>query len=154
MREHKGLFRRAWVVLAVIMMAAALIESRTTAQSSERKTVSPSVRMRNAYGSLPLSFEENRGQTDAGVKFLARGGGYALFLTSTEVVLKLRASVASQSSAKYPAVGKIVPAGLHSDQTKMSVVRIRLEGANADSQAGGIEKLPGVRRTPTGGAQT
>ena len=44
----------------------------------------------NAYGRLPLSFEENRGQTDPRVKFLARGSGYALFLTPTEAVLKLR----------------------------------------------------------------
>ena len=47
------------------------------------------MRMRNAYGSLPLSFEENRGQTDARVRFLARGGGYALFLTSTDAVLEV-----------------------------------------------------------------
>src|ERR1700690_3295447 len=46
--------------------------------------------IRNAYGRLPLSFEENWGQTDPQVKFLARGTGYALFLTPTEAVLKLR----------------------------------------------------------------
>jgi hypothetical protein len=37
-----------------------------------------------------LSFEVNRGQTDARVKFLARGQGYTLFLTPQEVVLALR----------------------------------------------------------------
>src|SRR5208283_2837952 len=102
-------------VLAVIMMAAASIESQITAQSSEPKTAAapPSVRMRNAYGGLPLSFEENRGQTDPRVKFLARGGGYALFLTSTEAVLKLRAPSLSQSTRNHPPVGKIVPAGFH-----------------------------------------
>ncbi len=35
-----------------------------------------------AYGNLPMSFEKNEGQTDARVKFLARGRGYRLFLTS------------------------------------------------------------------------
>lgn len=35
----------------------------------------------NAYGQLPLTFERNVGQTDAQVDFLARGRGYALFLT-------------------------------------------------------------------------
>ena len=34
------------------------------------------------YGDLPMSFEENRGQTDSHVKYLARGKGYTLFLTS------------------------------------------------------------------------
>jgi len=42
-----------------------------------------------AYSKLPLSFEINHGQTDAQVKFLARGDGYRLFLTSSEVVLSL-----------------------------------------------------------------
>ena len=39
------------------------------------------------YGKLPLSFEANRGQTDARVQFLSRGRGYTLFLTATEVTL-------------------------------------------------------------------
>src|ERR1035441_3913963 len=31
------------------------------------------------YGKLPLSFEANQGQTDARVRFLARGSGYTIF---------------------------------------------------------------------------
>ena len=42
------------------------------------------------YGKLPMGFEVNRGQTDAKVRFLSRGRGYTLFLTSTEVVLLLQ----------------------------------------------------------------
>jgi hypothetical protein len=38
-------------------------------------------RLKRAYGKLPLSFEANHGQTDARVKFLARGNGYNLFLS-------------------------------------------------------------------------
>lgn len=41
------------------------------------------------YGKLPLRFKANRGQTDRRVKFLFRGEGHTLFLTSTEVVLDL-----------------------------------------------------------------
>jgi len=44
------------------------------------------------YGRLPLSFEANHGQTDARVRFLARGGGYTIFLTDDEAVLTLRKS--------------------------------------------------------------
>src|SRR6266849_4903237 len=47
------------------------------------------------YGKLPLSFEANQGQTDSQVQFLARGGGYTLFLTSREAVLSLHGSKAS-----------------------------------------------------------
>ena len=33
---------------------------------------------------LSLVFEENRGQADPRVKFLARGAGYVLFITAAE----------------------------------------------------------------------
>jgi beta-propeller repeat-containing protein/Big-like domain-containing protein len=42
------------------------------------------------FGKRPLVFEENRGQTDARVKLLARADGYGLFLTASEAVLVLR----------------------------------------------------------------
>ena len=42
------------------------------------------------YGSVPLHFEANAGQADAQVKFLSRGSGYSLFLTSDEAVLALQ----------------------------------------------------------------
>ena len=38
---------------------------------------------------LPFIFEQNQGQTDPRVKFLARGSGYALFLTADSAVLTL-----------------------------------------------------------------
>src|SRR5260370_28797271 len=40
-----------------------------------------------SYGKFPLRFEANQGQADLRVKFLSRGSGYTLFLTSTEAVL-------------------------------------------------------------------
>lgn len=42
------------------------------------------------YGKLPMTFERNQGQTNRKVKFLSRGSGYTLFLTSNEAVLALR----------------------------------------------------------------
>src|SRR5687767_3048386 len=47
-------------------------------------------RVTEAFGKLPLRFEANQGQSDEKVKFLSRGSGYTLFLTSTEAVLSLR----------------------------------------------------------------
>jgi len=49
-------------------------------------------RVKDSYGRLPLSFEANRGQVDTTVKYLARGSGYSLFLTSDEAVLSLSAA--------------------------------------------------------------
>lgn len=76
--------------------------------------------VRMNFGQLPLSFEPNQGQTDQEVKFLARGAGYGVFLTSDEAVLTLR------STAK-----------------KSSVVRMQLVGANPAANATGTSQLPG-----------
>src|SRR5216684_3552431 len=44
-------------------------------------------RLKDFRAMLPLSFEPNQGQADPQVKYLSRGAGYTLFLTSTEAVL-------------------------------------------------------------------
>lgn len=83
------------------------------------------VAAQTAYARLPLSFEENRGQTDSRVKFLARGEGYALLLTSTAAVLKLR-----QPSSK---VG---------GRSRSSAVSINLKDANPAPKVAGVGERP------------
>ena len=39
---------------------------------------------------LPYTFEQNQGQTDRSVRYLARGSGYSLYLTGREAVLSLQ----------------------------------------------------------------
>jgi hypothetical protein len=109
----------------------------------------PHERAREAYGRIPLSFESNRGQTDASVDFLARGAGYALFLKPTEAVLLLRnadsgsgneeaagRSLTTTSSPKTEAVrSKVGP--------QPKVLRMRLVGADASAQALGLGELAG-----------
>jgi hypothetical protein len=73
---------------------------------------------------VPLSFEANQGQTDSQVKFLSRGDGYSLFLTSYEAVFTLRP----------PAGAKAPP----------SVFRMELGGADRSAQVTGADKLAGV----------
>src|SRR6266850_8575277 len=46
--------------------------------------------LREVASQLPLSFEPNVGQGSDSVKFISRGSGYALFLTSSEAVFVLR----------------------------------------------------------------
>ena len=77
------------------------------------------------YERLPLSFEENRGQTDPQVKFLSRGEGFSVYLASNEAVFKLRRWSTETHRRAY------------------SVVRLRLEGGNPRATAFGIEALPG-----------
>lgn len=73
---------------------------------------------------VPLNFEANQGQADSQVKFLSRGDGYSLFLTSYEAVFTLR----SPDGAKAPP----------------SVFRMELRGANRSAQVSGADKLAGV----------
>jgi beta-propeller repeat-containing protein len=69
----------------------------------------------STFHALPFSFEPNLGQTDPRVKFLARSRGMTLFLTSTEAVLL----------------------------TTRCAVRMRLIGANQESEVHGLDPLPG-----------
>jgi hypothetical protein len=61
-----------------------------TIQAGVRPTVASQAHLAATYASLPLSFEANRGQSDAQVQFLSRGSGYTMFLTGNEAVLALR----------------------------------------------------------------
>jgi hypothetical protein len=59
---------------------------------ADHARVSPAVpkeRIEQSFGQLPLSFEQNVGQADASVHFLAHGSGYGLYLTGTEAVMVL-----------------------------------------------------------------
>ena len=80
---------------------------------------------------MPLAFEANQGQTDSRVKFIARGSGYGLFLTSGEAVLELQNSVAPS-----PATGAKSPAS-------NTVIQMKLSGANSQVEAQGEALLPG-----------
>jgi len=75
-----------------------------------------------ALNALPFSFAPNLGQTDPRVKFLARSGGMTLFLTSTETVFV----------------------------TTRCAVRMRLVGANPESEAQGVDPLPGRQHSLVG----
>ncbi len=100
---------------------------------TKRPRSAPRAQLNDGYGRLPLSFEENRGQTDPRVKFLSRGSGYSLFLTATEAVLKLRDPSAHAGPQK--------PTG---DGARFSALRIRLKGANPAPEVTGVDRLEGT----------
>ncbi len=92
------------------------------------------VRVAEAYGKLPLSFEINQGQTDGHVKFLSRGSGYSLFLTSTEAVLSLHRS----GQGNKPARGDNERGRATNDVLRMTAVN-----ANPHARIEGLDQLPG-----------
>ena len=59
----------------------------------------------NTYAKLPLAFVENRGQTDARVRYYAQGTRYAFYLTRDEVVL----SFLNEPETRRARAGAAVP---------------------------------------------
>jgi beta-propeller repeat-containing protein len=77
---------------------------------------SDKMRVEAGYSNLPLSFEPNRGQTDAQVKFLSRAGKRTLWLTNDEAVLAVAGTV----------------------------LRMTFTGANTKAEISGENKQPGM----------
>jgi uncharacterized repeat protein (TIGR01451 family) len=139
------LWPRLFVAMLVLLLAGSVLlglGSRRSAQKalapvppfsipassgsfSSRSSVHPRPNARAILGNLPLIFEPNQGQADPGVKFLARGAGYSLFLDPTSAVLAFQTAPSSQSG--------------HNEH----FVRMKLVGANPAAATAGTDPLPG-----------
>jgi hypothetical protein len=96
-----------------------------------------------AYGKLPLSFEENQGQTAREVRFVSHGSGYELFLTSQEAVLALQPRKHLDFSPSHRAATIRALREAHkAAQPPVTTVQLRLQGANPDPRISGVERLP------------
>ena len=106
-----------------------------------------------AYGKLPLQFEANKGQADERVRFVARGDGYVLFLTSDEAVMTLR-PVAQERAGEKASTNDTGTKTSMSDSGKKTstndpardaykVLRMRLAGANRAPSVEGLEESSG-----------
>jgi len=127
----------AFCIVPVTVVAMALLvmvhgrngkaeRASTSASSSPSGTSTAAARsrMQASYAALPLAFEPNQGQTDAQVKYLARGSGYTLFLTANDAVFSLRSR--------------------HAKKESNAVVRMHLAGGNSPAKIEGGDSLPGV----------
>jgi hypothetical protein len=99
--------------------------------------------LRAAFGKLPLSFEANRGQTDAQVKFLSRGRDYSLFLTPKEAVLALRKPAEEPSATASPKTQTAEAEKAKTQTKEAAVLRLQLVGANPTPKVVGEGPLPG-----------
>jgi Beta-propeller repeat len=103
----------------------------------------PRQRAADNYGKLPMSFEENVGQTDAAAKFIVRGNGYSLFLSSNQAVLSLQKNGTFQTNPPTETKSD------GSDQIRIetlpsAVIRMSLVDANPYPEIGGEELIGGV----------
>src|SRR5688572_3861552 len=90
-----------------------------------------------AFHQQPLRFEANLGQTDAEVKFLARGLGYSLFLTANEAVFSLSKDDGGKSETSCrlsPFPSRLPPPCGRASQTAL---RMKLLGANRAARVSG-----------------
>jgi hypothetical protein len=69
---------------------------------------------------LPYTFEENRGQSPAAVKFQARGEGYRLFLTEREAVLTLPIDARRERVLRMSLDGSHAPASIEGEEREGS----------------------------------
>ncbi|MCI0423602.1 MAG: SBBP repeat-containing protein, partial [Acidobacteria bacterium] len=116
--------------IAILSISTALAEQagRVSDRPSANAGLDSSFRKAGAAelaGPLKAAFEANVGQTDPQVRFLSRGRGAQLFLTSEEAVLKFGPS-------------------------RDAVLRMRLLGANVHAQLEGMEPLLGHSNYFTG----
>ena len=89
----------------------------------------------DAYGKLPLAFEQNVGQSDPRVKFLARGAGYTVFLTETNATLRLESHSVSNDSLGKNAVKP--------DRKSGAVLRFALSNSNPHPALHALDVEPG-----------
>src|SRR5438132_3721252 len=118
-----------------IIRSAAADKPETATPSAPRR--SGEIDLAKHYGKLPLSFEANAGQADLQVKFLARGHGYDLFLTTTEAILVLRDAESAKSESLASASRSSISA------QSRSVLRLKLLGANRQPAVAAESELPG-----------
>lgn len=125
-----------WLWLGLAPLLIMLLGSLWPAYAA----VPASARTLSAFAELPLAFEPNRGQADAGARFLARGAGYGLTLNDRGAELTLskrsmgnaRITTASARAHAFDAVAEKV------------VVRMTWEGANPQPRSHGEALLPGT----------
>ncbi|MDA2936812.1 SBBP repeat-containing protein [Acidobacteria bacterium AH-259-A15] len=152
------------VSLALVIQISAAVAFAKTAWTDT--PVATKQRIVSTYGKLPLSFEANHGQAHDQVKFLSRGRGYTLFLTSDEAVLALRGPALARSDPgkrAWPETGKLEDALRRSKvlphpkdgavtttaeledngATSHAVLRMKLVGGNPRAKVSGLKELPG-----------
>ena len=118
------ILRSQWIRLGTLTLMLACpalagsIQSSTNAPTRTMDNLPSRALGRTLTGGLEPAFETNVGQTHPQVRFLSRGRGAQLFLTSHEAVLRFGTSASA-------------------------ILRLRLQGANAHVEPSGLDPLGG-----------
>jgi len=124
-----------WTVLFIALVASGDL---ATAQMSPGVGTSHSAPVTPNYGKLPLTFESNQGQVGPQAKFLARGPGYSVFLTTGGMVLSLRPEPGAKSLTRVRATSVKSAA-----RPPLTTLGFKLLGANSSPEITGENPQPG-----------
>jgi Beta-propeller repeat len=146
------------VAMLVVSPAARQGSSRTATSApviGHPAAVSPATRQRIAasYAALPLAFEPNQGQADPQVKYMARGAGYGLYLTSSQAILTVHKRGGPSEVRTMLEDKRLGPAKVKSmlqrrqkmsaKPSQVAVVRMQLLGASSGAQLAAADPKSG-----------
>jgi hypothetical protein len=103
--------------------------------------------VRSALGAAALHFEENIGQTDARVKFVARGSNFLLALTPEEAALRIHTPYVHE---KRPPQLEPEGQGWADALAASALVRVEFAGGNPGTHLTGLDAQPGTIHYFTG----
>src|SRR5258708_6738923 len=145
--------RRVLLFIAFVLCLRANANAQSSKPASKIQTTEPAATIspspaalqaaRASFAKLPLSFEENVGQTDARVKYTSRGTGYNLFLTADEAVFALRGGSTSSNCAGLAEKSHSECADPSKSRPEESVLWLKMLGANVSAPVAGTDPLPG-----------
>ena len=139
------------VIVAVVLLIVApaprrgLLAVSSPSLTSQPRPVTPDARERlqATFAALPLAFEQNRGQSDPQVQYMARGEGYKVYLTTGEAVLTLQKGRGDSEVRRMMMDRRIGPAGVkrmfqrraqESPRGAVAAVHMHMLGANPGTQ--------------------
>ncbi len=122
------------------MSRTAVVGRVDTGNVAKSETPSPAQQpdVRDNYGNLPLSFEQNGGQFDERVDFVSRAGGATVFLTPTAAVFAYGGRAGGVPLEASRSQGVDTP---HSPGVAL---HMQIVGANPTAQVNSVDQLPGI----------
>ncbi|MGZ3493828.1 MAG: DUF7948 domain-containing protein, partial [Syntrophales bacterium] len=136
-----GMLLGALVLITLIPLSALGTDHISKTGDLTEPEGATKIRISETYGKLPLHFEANQGQVDERTRFLSRGSGYSLFLTSTEAVLTLSRRENDNNRNRATERNSRERGGESPIQT--GTLWMRWEGANEEAKIEGVEGLDG-----------
>ncbi len=114
----------AGLIVSLVFSPTTKIQAEESINISETISEKTVESKKTDYGKMPLSFEQNKGQTGKAAKFVSRGRGYTLYLAETEAVFSLKVKSQDSETESLPENPKTAAA------TSSDVLKMQFVGAN------------------------